>query len=373
MRQNAPFQVSREHPRRLNSRIQNGLIVQSDLQVCSLFLCLSLFFFPMDVFHCLSHIKETTTQEDFAVVLRVLSAPRYMVSLGQVAQQLKPILSQPGCAALQPEVDALLAQAGRDSVYDSKVTRVADTFSLLRLVWQQLPRAEFAAFVDCFVFDDPEVAHDVIVQRLETFKQRLAPPFREKLQAILDQQAHGQLDDDNGLEMLDMDDDLLDDDMDDLDNHGTRPQPGLRIHEQINNPYAPSASLDATRASASGTSALAPEMRALIDQACQLMHNETALCQPFTQIIESDQLNGLPFSDTLIHIYQWVQTTRPSLWDPLSPILEQMHSLQDTSSDQFTSYEEFVQRTFLDGEGQAYLDGEIAQAQMNDMLNHMSM
>ncbi|ORX54053.1 hypothetical protein DM01DRAFT_1335909 [Hesseltinella vesiculosa] len=319
----------------------------------------------MEVFQCLCHLKDAVAKEDFAVMLQLLCSPRYAAPLSQVAQQLKPILRQPACAPLEPEIDSLLQRAEADPDYDAKLSRVADTFNLLYRVYHQLPRAEFAGFVDCFMFDNASASHETIMQRLDHFKRQLTPAQQATLESIMNEQA--QSGDEQGLEMLGMDDDLDEDDFSDGMETADEP-PRLRL--AVN----PAAIVDPYRPKPTPSAAVfSPDMQAWITEAHRVMNNDDTLCQPFTQILESDQLNGLPFTDSLIHIFQWVQTTNPSLWDALSPILEQMHGLQDTNTEQFSSYEEFVQRTFLDTDGQTYLDGEIAQAQMHNMLNNMSM
>lgn len=45
----------------------------------------------------------------------------------------------------------------------------------------------------------------------------------------------------------------------------------------------------------------------------------------------------------------------------------------DIDTQQYSSYEEYVQKNFLDDGGQQYLDSEVEQAQVEHMLGSMNM
>jgi hypothetical protein len=69
-------------------------------------------------------------------------------------------------------------------------------------------------------------------------------------------------------------------------------------------------------------------MEELLQQAYSVLHNDPPLCEQFSAMLEFDQINDLPFTGSIVNIHQWIQNINPTLWTPLSTILEQMRIVQ---------------------------------------------
>ncbi|KAI9323708.1 hypothetical protein BX666DRAFT_2022431 [Dichotomocladium elegans] len=95
--------------------------------------------------------------------------------------------------------------------------------------------------------------------------------------------------------------------------------------------------------------------------------NDQALFEQFEQIFFTDHLT---WADRLVLIYQLIQTHKPEVWDRVSLALDQVESSQDTQT--YNSYEEYVQKNFLDNGGQKYLDDEAEQAHVEHLMGSMN-
>ncbi|KAI8093542.1 uncharacterized protein BX664DRAFT_329942 [Halteromyces radiatus] len=298
----------------------------------------------MEVLNFLSRVKDTFTTQEFASLLQQLSTERFSVPISQVSIPLRAAFRSPSRIHLKPEFDSMINKALTDPVYESMVTRVAEQFHLLCMVQAQFPRSEFAHFVDCFQFDQPNTTDDQIRQRLDQLRQRISPRLRERLDRILNRPWVDQVD--TMMENDGMDDDMV--------------EPPVPTTPVLHPQPSPSSEEEAA-------------WNALLQQAYNALTNDPHLCQQLDDILNMDKLNDNPFSTTITNIYEWIQNTNPALWEPLSTVLEQMQTVQEAESSQYESYEDFVQRNFLDGGGQEYLDGEIEQARVQHLFSNLSM
>ncbi|KAF7727851.1 hypothetical protein EC973_006964 [Apophysomyces ossiformis] len=82
-------------------------------------------------------------------------------------------------------------------------------------------------------------------------------------------------------------------------------------------------------------------------------------------------LDGIPWSQLTPLIHDLVQARKPEIWSRLSPLLQLMQTSQETED--YASYEDYVQRNFLDDGGQQYLDSEADRACVEHMLENLSM
>ncbi|CDH52059.1 predicted protein [Lichtheimia corymbifera JMRC:FSU:9682] len=106
------------------------------------------------------------------------------------------------------------------------------------------------------------------------------------------------------------------------------------------------------------------------DYMAQVHHilNDQAIFDQFERVLLDDRV---PWADRLTDVYQLIKTHKPEVWDQISLVLDRIEADLDTQ--QYSSYEEYVQKNFLDDGGQQYLDSEVEQAQVEHMLGSMNM
>ncbi|KAI7877455.1 hypothetical protein K492DRAFT_239148 [Lichtheimia hyalospora FSU 10163] len=106
------------------------------------------------------------------------------------------------------------------------------------------------------------------------------------------------------------------------------------------------------------------------DYMAQIHHilNDQAIFDRFERVLLDDRV---PWADRLTDVYQLIKTHKPEVWDQISLVLDRIEADLDTR--QYNSYEEYVQKNFLDDGGQQYLDSEVEQAQVEHMLGSMNM
>lgn len=116
--------------------------------------------------------------------------------------------------------------------------------------------------------------------------------------------------------------------------------------------------------------------------------NDQAIFDQFERVLLDDRV---PWADRLTDVYQLIKTHKPEVWDQISLVLDRIeadlgkmeynnnrHFFYSKSNicidtQQYSSYEEYVQKNFLDDGGQQYLDSEVEQAQVEHMLGSMNM
>ncbi|KAI8331735.1 hypothetical protein BC941DRAFT_438306 [Chlamydoabsidia padenii] len=290
----------------------------------------------MEVFNFLCRIKDNFTTDEFTHLLHQLTIKRFSVPITRVSQQLKASFRNPSRHFLRPEFDSMMDKALADPSYEIMVTRVADNFTVLYQAHQHLPRSEFTHFVACFEFDQPPLTNAKWLANLDKLKQRMAPMLRERLDTIL---AHP-------LDSIDDDDWGSDGMIGQVQHQDTWPAIN-RINPPQQHTFIPPQGSD-------------QDMNVLIRQAHTVLRNDPALCQQFSDVLEFDQINGILFSDTMNNIHQWIQHVNPALWPSLVVILEQMQTLQESTTNQ-NDY------------GQQQLVNEIEQVHVQRLFSNLSM
>ncbi|SAM09473.1 hypothetical protein [Absidia glauca] len=298
----------------------------------------------METFILLNEVNSRWTSTDFRRLVTLLGN-KSIFNDPSLLQQLETYFRQQdeldsSLPPLYPVMEHILEKARQDVKYESTVAGVANHFGLLQQVQSNLLLPfGFNMFVkECFEADDGLVSHDTIMAKIKEVRRLMEAPQRRALDDILQQQQQQQQY-------------LQPEDQGDMEEEGSQHgiSPSIPTQQQFE-----------------------PGMEVLMQQAYDVLHKDPALCQQFTAILDSGQMNGIPFIDIILNIYQWVLSVDPMLWDPLATVLEQMQTLQDSSSNEYESYEDFVQRNFLDGDGQEYLDGEIEQARLQHLFDNFS-
>ncbi|CAO3623776.1 unnamed protein product [Cunninghamella echinulata] len=328
----------------------------------------------MEVFQFLYRVKDTLTSDDFALLLHILSTDKFSTHIVQISQQFKPLFRDVARQHLQPEFNSMMEKAQVDPKYESTISRVADAFMLLRQIHAQFPRAEFTRFVDCYEFENDHVQHETILQNIDQFKKRLSPPLKERLNMILSQQ-HEELDyplqlhqhqevdgvffNDDGMTMLE-NDGMIDNEEEDMNMFQEQSQQQPMSQQQL----FPSSQEQNLLQN--------PIMVTLFQHAYNIFQNDSLLCQQFFDIIHTNYIHSVDFSESILHIYRWIQTVNPNLWSSLSPILEQMILYVDSTTETYDSYEDFVQKNFMNQDDQLYLNNEIEQARVQHIFSKLS-
>ncbi|CAO3694813.1 unnamed protein product [Rhizopus stolonifer] len=86
----------------------------------------------------------------------------------------------------------------------------------------------------------------------------------------------------------------------------------------------------------------------------------------FEQVMATIQLNTFLSLPWIQDVYE--MTRHLNIWDQLAPILQ-----SQTDSTEYVSYEDYVQKNFLDDGGKEYLDGEIDRSQVEHMFENLKM
>ncbi|KAG0169857.1 hypothetical protein DFQ28_011336 [Apophysomyces sp. BC1034] len=105
----------------------------------------------------------------------------------------------------------------------------------------------------------------------------------------------------------------------------------------------------------------------LLDQVHSLLRDDTALFEQVRRLI----LAEMSWPQRFQQIYDQVQARKPESWSRLNTLLQQLQNSQDV--DEYMSYEDYVQKNFLDDGGQQYLDCEADRACVEHMLGNLSM
>lgn len=249
----------------------------------------------MEAFIFLNEVHSRWPSTDFARLVTLLGN-KSVFHDPQLQQQLETYFAQQDeqdstQPPLYPVMKHIIEKARQDVKYESIVAGVADHFVLLQQVQSNLLLPfGFNMFVkDCFEADDRLVSHDTIMAKIKEVRDLMEAPQREILDHILQQQQQQYL---QAVDQSDMEQE-------------ESLSPSITTQQQFE-----------------------PGMEVLMQQAYDVLHKDSALCQQFTAILDSGQMNGIPFIDTILNIYQWVLSVDPLLWDPLATVLEQMQTLQ---------------------------------------------
>ncbi|KAG0778352.1 hypothetical protein G6F16_001420 [Rhizopus arrhizus] len=89
-------------------------------------------------------------------------------------------------------------------------------------------------------------------------------------------------------------------------------------------------------------------------------------------VIQNNTHHSLPWTQTIQDIYELVYHRKEGdIWDQLAPILQQVQIQEDSA--EYESYEDYVQKNFLDDGGQQYLENEINRNQVELMFQNLKM
>ncbi|KAI8338998.1 hypothetical protein BC941DRAFT_451309 [Chlamydoabsidia padenii] len=287
----------------------------------------------MEVFVLLQQVQSKKSANDLQQIRTLLTDPSLFHDQ-VLQQQLESYLQQDefgGCPhAPYSLLKSILAKAANHPNYISTVTEVAHHYELLHQVQTHLLDSfGFNLFIkDCFENDDQQVTSDTIADSIDKVKARMEPQQKEILDRILQQHPLH-----NGEQQMNT------------------------ILQDISAPTQDQ---------------FEPGMDRLMQEAYDLLNNDPVLCQQFAGILNSDQINGIPFTDTWRNMYQWVLSVNPTLWNQMATVLSDIQILLESTLYEYESYEDFVQKNFLDDGGQEYLDNEIEQARLQHMFNQFS-
>ncbi|CAO3589983.1 unnamed protein product [Absidia cylindrospora] len=268
-------------------------------------------------------------------------------------------------------IECMLDKSLADPKYEMTVMRVAENFGILRQGQLQLPRSEFFHFVECFAFDQTGVTDAMVMANLKKLKKRIAPLVRDRLDAIMEhQQQHPSdlLDTNDGIDMFANDGMEDDDDGAMAGIHHQHPVGALSRRTTALSPTTITSSQQpyiTSPSSSSSTHQLDPGMVELIQQAYGALHNNQTLCQHFMDILDFDQMNGIPFTDSIISIHEWILTVDPALWDPLFAVLERMQTYQESTANQFELQDGAMSRRIL--------GDEIEQGRVQHLFSNLTM
>ncbi|GAN11052.1 hypothetical protein MAM1_0458d10605 [Mucor ambiguus] len=272
----------------------------------------------LQIYQFLSTLHQSCpNKETFDAILLSLQTPRF-TPVNTITERWTPTF-QTYMPHLLADFQQLMAGAARSQEYDALVIKVSEHYPLIYRVSCFLENdLELELFVRCLCLDSATpVNKDEVKQTLMQFFRELPQDAREYVQEIVMDDHHG---------YLSREDCMADDNM--------QPADGFldldKVYQIINDP----------------------------DVFDQLM-----------AIIQTNTARGVIWSQTIQEIYELVATM--GIWEQLAPLLQQVQVKADPN--QYESYEDYVQKNFLDNGGQQYLDDEINRAQVEHMLGNLTM
>ncbi|CEP17274.1 hypothetical protein [Parasitella parasitica] len=255
----------------------------------------------------------------FDGILLSLLTPRF-TPVTTIAERWTPTF-QTHIPSLLYDFQQLILSAARLPEYDALVMRVAEHYPLLYRVSCFLENElQLELFVRCLCLDSATpVKKDEVKQKLMQFFRELPEDSREYLEEIVITDHHG---------YLSREDCMADD-------------------ESTMQPF--NGFLD-------------------LDKIYQIT-KDPDLFDHLMAIIQTNIAKGVAWSKTIEEIYELVATK--NIWEQLAPLLHQVYMKPETT--QYKSYEDYVQKNFLDDGGQEYLDAEIDRAQVEHMFENLKM
>ncbi|KAL9552067.1 hypothetical protein MBANPS3_003960 [Mucor bainieri] len=272
----------------------------------------------LQIYQFLSTLHQTCPdKETFDAILLSLQTPRF-TPVTTITERWTPTF-QAYMPHLLVDFQQLMAGAARSQEYDALIIKVADHYPLIYRVSCFLENdLELELFVRCLCLDSATpVNKQEVKQTLMQFFRELPQDAREYVQEIVMEDHHG---------YLSREDCMADDNMQPVDGF-----------------------LD-------------------LDKVYQIV-NDPGVFDQLMAIIQTNTARGVIWSQTIQEIYELV--ARMGIWEQLAPLLQQVQVKADTN--QYESYEDYVQRNFLDNGGQKYLDDEINRAQVEHMLGNLTM
>ncbi|KAI8972036.1 hypothetical protein BDF20DRAFT_907501 [Mycotypha africana] len=268
--------------------------------------------------------QNTPSKEIFDSILLDLKTPRFE-PVSVLADRWRPIF-QTEMPSLLDQFEQLLASAAQSPAYDSLLMSVSDHYPLVYRVSCFLENdLQLELFVRCLCLDlSTPVHHEEIKETIIQFLTELPSDIREYVEEILIEDDHHYLSRNDTVTMM-------------MNRRKT----------------ADASSFDGFLD---------------MDKVYEVIDDEYTF-DMFMAILQSNMSDGAPWSQTCQEIYQLV--AEKGIWERLAPLLQQVYIKSDTQD--YASYEDYVQQNFLDDGGQQYLDDEIKRAQVEHMMSKLTM
>ncbi|GAA5806783.1 hypothetical protein MFLAVUS_000131 [Mucor flavus] len=278
----------------------------------------------LQIYQFLSILHQTCPDaETFDSILLSLQTPRFTAVSSILDRWTPTFVNQ--MPNLLSDFQQLMISAQRSPEYDALLMRVSEHYPLIYRVSCFLENdLELELFVRCLCLDSSTPVNiDEVKQTLMQFFRELSPDIREFVQEIVIEDHHG---------YLSRQDCMMDDSL-----------PGAEsFHGFID-----------------------------LDRVYDIVHDPKVFDQ-LMAIIQANTARGVVWAQTLQEIYELVAGR--GIWEQLAPVLQVHHINQDIEHvEEYESYEDFVQKNFLDNGGQQYLDDEINRAQVEHMFGNLKM
>ncbi|KAF1802967.1 hypothetical protein V8B55DRAFT_1447083 [Mucor lusitanicus] len=273
----------------------------------------------LQIYQFLSTLHQSCpNKETFDSILLSLQTPRF-TPVTTITERWTPTF-QTYMPQLLGDFQQLMASAARSPEYDALVIKVSEHYPLIYRVSCFLENdLELELFVRCLCLDSATpVNKEEVKQTLMQFFRELPQDAREYVQEIVMEDHHGYLSREDCM----------------ADDNNMQPVDGF---------------LD-------------------LDKVYQIV-NDPGVFDQLMAIIQTNTARGVIWSQTIQEIYELVAAM--GIWEQLAPLLQQVQVRADTN--QYESYEDYVQKNFLDNGGQQYLDDEINRAQVEHMLGNLTM
>ncbi|KAI9273417.1 hypothetical protein EDC94DRAFT_594825 [Helicostylum pulchrum] len=273
----------------------------------------------LQIYQFLSMLHQTCPDaETFDSILLSLQTPRF-TSVTSILDRWTPTFHTQ-MPMLLSDFQQLISSAHRSPEYDALLMRVTEHYPLIYRVSCFLENdLQLELFVRCLCLDSSTPVNvNEVKQTLMQFFRELSPDIREFVQEIVMEDHHG---------YLTREDCMMDESL-----------PGAEsFHGFID-----------------------------LDRVYDIVHDAKVFDQ-LMAIIQTNAARGVGWAQTLQEIYELVAGR--GIWEQLVPVLQVHHINQE----EYESYEDFVQKNFLDNGGQQYLDDEIDRAQVEHMFGNLKM
>ncbi|KAI9344730.1 hypothetical protein BD770DRAFT_414150 [Pilaira anomala] len=273
----------------------------------------------LQIYQFLSTLHQTCPDAGtFDSILLSLQTPRFS-PVSSILDRWAPTFAHQ-MPTLFGDFQQLMASAQRSPEYDALLRRVSEHYPLIYRVSCFLENdLQLELFVRCLCLDSSTPVNVTEVkQTLMQFFRELSPDTRDFVQEIVMEDHHG---------YLSREDCMMDDNL-----------PGAEsFHGFID-----------------------------LDRVYDILQ-DPKLFDQLMAIIQANTARNVVWAQTIQEIHALVSGR--GVWEQLAPIL-QVHHINE---EEYESYEDYVQKNFLDNGGQQYLDDEINRAQVEHMLGNLKM
>ncbi|KAI9487325.1 MAG: hypothetical protein EXX96DRAFT_497852 [Benjaminiella poitrasii] len=276
----------------------------------------------LQIYQFLYTLHQCCSEETFEAILVSLKTPRFS-SIMTLMERWAPVLTTHAPQALN-DFQQLITSAARNSDYDHLLMRVADHYHVIYRVSCFLENdLQFELFVRCLCLDSATpVSEEEVKQTLLQFLRELPTDSRDYVGEILSDDSHHYLTREDILQ--------------------------INRNDGMSSPHY-NGFLD-------------------LDRVYEIV-NDADMFDHLMAIIQTNTTKRVPWAQTIQEIYELVLPK--GVWEQLAPLLQQVYINMDT--EEYSSYEDYVQKNFLDDGGQEYLDEEIDRAQVEHMLSKLTM